>query len=230
MNATISILGLYNYDKTIFDDLEPPTGLDKSILIDYILMECADLEMLYPNWIIMKSLIASWNNARFHSWERLYQSTIQNYNMIHNYDRYEEWQDTTSISTSGQESTTDSRNASGNSNITDTTSTNSSGSTETSKASYNESTLTPTERVGSSADTTISGTGGSTTSSTESGSGSRTNSGSEDGESMHNGHLYGNIGITTAAKMLTEERALYKWDVYQAIAQEFKERFCILVY
>lgn len=206
MNATISILGLYNYDNTIFDGLDAPSDLDKQTLIDYIMMECANLELLYPDFPIMKRLITSWAGARAHSWERFYQSTVQNYNMIHNYDRYEEWSDTSSRTTSGTSSSTDS------------TTSHTTGTTSTSKAAYNDTNLTPTERTDSTADATATGTGSNTSSGTENGSGG------------HEGHLYGNIGVTTAAQMLNEERELYKWDVYQAIAQEFKERFCILVY
>lgn len=206
MNATLSILGLYNYDNTIFDGLDAPSDLDKQTLIDYIMMECANLELLYPDLPIMKRLITSWAGAREHSWERLYQSTVQNYNMIHNYDRYEEWTDTSSRTTSGTSSSTDS------------TTSHTTGATSTSKAAYNDTNLTPTERTDSTADATATGTGSNTSSGTDAGSGE------------HEGHLYGNIGVTTAAQMLTGERELYKWDVYQAIAQEFKERFCILVY
>lgn len=206
MRATLSILGLYNYDTTIFDGLDVPEGLEKDILVDYIFMECADLELLYPNWDIMKRLITSWADARVHSWGKLYESTRQQFNMIHNYDRYEEWSDTGNRTTSGQSSSTD------------TTSSQSSGTTTTSKAAYNESTLTTTEQVASSANSSATGTG------------SNTSSGSETSRGGHEGHMYGNIGVTTAAQMLEGVRDLYKWDVYQHIANEFKQRFCIMVY
>ena len=49
-----------------------------------------------------------------------------------------------------------------------------------------------------------------------------------DGE--HKGHLYGNIGVTTAAQMLQGERDINTYDVYKAIADEFKRKFCICVY
>lgn len=206
MRATISILGLYNHDNTIFNGLDVPEGLEKDILIDYIFMECADLELLYPNWDIMMRLITSWSDARVHSWSKLYESTRQQFNMIHNYDRYEEWTDTGNRTTSGQSSSSD------------TTSSQSSGTTTTSKAAYNESALTTTEQVGSSATSSATGTG------------SNTNSGTETSRGGHEGHMYGNIGVTTAAEMLEGVRDLYKWDVYQAIANEFKQRFCIMVY
>ena len=230
MRASLSIMGLYNYDNSIFDGLDVPEALEKDTLVDYIMMECANLELLYPSWPIMHRLISAWAAARAHSWERLYQSTVQNYNMIHNFDRYETWQDTSRRTSSGQEATTDSRQSSGSSTTTDSTDTSSSGTTNTAKAAYNDTTLVPTESVTSTATAESEGSGSSNSTSIESGTGSRTSSGTDTEQGGHEGHLYGNIGVTTAAQMLSGERELYKWDVYQAIAQEFKERFCILVY
>ena len=199
MRATLSILGLYNYDASVLDGLSVPTGLERDTLIDYICMECADLELLYPDLQLMRQLITSWASARQHSWERLYQSTVQRYNMIHNYDRYEEWQDDTTRSDTGSGST----NASGNSTQT------------INKPGYNiNNGMVSTERE------TVSNATNSTAN-------NRTDS---KNTGKHSGHLYGNIGVTTAAQMLTEERELYKWDVYSAITQEFKEKFCVMVY
>lgn len=199
MRATLSILGLYNYDASVLDGLTVPAGLDRDTLIDYICMECAELELLYPDPQLMRQLITSWATARQHSWERLYQSTVQRYNMIHNYDRYEEWQDDTTRSDTGSGST----NASGNSTQT------------INKPGYNiNNGMVSTERE------TVSN-------STNSTANNRTDS---KNTGKHSGHLYGNIGVTTAAQMLTEERELYKWDVYSAITQEFKEKFCVMVY
>ena len=93
MKSKLSILGLYNYDENIFSGLQLPSQMSRAILIDYICMECADLELLYPDWELMQKLLSSWSVARLHSWERLYESTVQEYNMIHNYDRYEQWSD-----------------------------------------------------------------------------------------------------------------------------------------
>lgn len=178
MNATLSILGLYNYDNTVLDGLTVPAGLDRNTLIEYIFMECADIELLFPDADIMKQLVRAWAVARQHSWERLYESTVQKYNMLHNFDRYEEWRDT----------------GSGNAK----------GTTGRNKAGYNSADLVHTEEDIAESNTTSS--------------------------ANHNGHLYGNIGVTTPVQMLTGERELYKWDVYNEIANEFKARFCVLVY
>ena len=221
MRGQLSILGLYNFDPSTFDGLKVPAGLERDILIDYILMECADLEVLYPNLELMRSLITSWAAARKHSWERLYQSTIQQYNMIHNYDRYEDWTDTGNRSTTGSKSGTIYGTDSSES------SSNSTGRTQTKKAAYNIDTSDPLKLI-EQVDSTGSVSGNAK--STNNSSTTETSNEAVSDTATKSGHTYGNIGVTTAAQMISGERELYKWDVYQAIAQEFKQRFCILVY
>lgn len=44
-------------------------------------------------------------------------------------------------------------------------------------------------------------------------------------------YTYGNIGVTTTQKMITEEIELrVKYNIYELIANEFKEKFCNLIY
>lgn len=235
MSATLSILGIFNYREDVLDGLSVPEGLERGILIDYIMMECSELEILYPNPDLLKTLIGIWAKNRAHSWERLYQTTVQNYNMIHNYDRYEEWSDTGNRNRSGNNNETisshgsDSSNSSANGNGT----TNNSSTQITNKPGFNVSDgLVATESIsnagnGSSTEHSSSQISGVTDTRTQRGT---TETENESNTGKHSGHLYGNIGVTTAAQMLTEERELYKWDVYAAITQEFKERFCVMVY
>lgn len=42
--------------------------------------------------------------------------------------------------------------------------------------------------------------------------------------------IKGNIGVTTTQDMLKQERELWKFRLSAAIAEEFKERFCVMVY
>lgn len=47
----------------------------------------------------------------------------------------------------------------------------------------------------------------------------------------HKGHMYGNIGVTTATAMQKEFLELYgAWNLYDQIADLFAEEFCIKVY
>lgn len=49
-----------------------------------------------------------------------------------------------------------------------------------------------------------------------------------DGE--HSLHAHGNIGVTTTQKLIREQREVDKFNLYDIIIDEFKMRFCILVY
>ena len=178
MPATISINGLYQYDNTLINGMVIPPAMNKAALINYIISECAELELAIPRPDTLKIMIESWSLARLHSWIRLYESTVQDYNMIHNYDRYEEWTD----------------HGDGTSGATGTTS----------KAGYNGGSMVPAEASGSTVEV--------------------------HNDTTHEGHLYGKIGVTTAAQMLQGERDINTYDVYMAITDEFKHKFCVCVY
>lgn len=93
MPATMSLLGLYNWDNTIFDGLTVPDGVDKDALINNLLRECAELEVLYPQPKAMKFFIAEWAKERLPVWNRLESTLHYDYDPISNYDRKEEWTD-----------------------------------------------------------------------------------------------------------------------------------------
>ena len=175
---TLSVNGLYQYDNTLFNGMVIPPAMNKAVLINYIIAECAELEVSITDPDTLKIMIESWSIARLHSWIRLYDSTVQDYNMIHNYDRYEEWTDSN-----------DGTSESGG---------------HVSKPGYNSGQMVATEASSS------------------------TGEAHSDGE--HKGHLYGNIGVVTAAQMLQGERDINAYDVYQAIVDEFKRKFCVCVY
>ena len=85
----MSVLGLYQWDNTLFSLLTVPDGLETDTLIDFILAECSDLETLYPNPEVLKGLIGVWSNTQQFEWNKLYQTMLFDYNPIDNYDRTE---------------------------------------------------------------------------------------------------------------------------------------------
>ena len=87
--TTMSPLGLYRWDDTIFDLMQIPTALDKPTLIDNLLTETAELEVLYPNPVVFKNLVGVWSAKQLDIWNRLYATTQYEYNPIENYNRYE---------------------------------------------------------------------------------------------------------------------------------------------
>lgn len=89
------------------------------------------------------------------------------------------------------------------------------GSTMTdSKSAYDSNTMQPTEQSTSSASSTSNGSSDSTT----------------DRTLTHNAHLYGNIGVTTSATMLSEERTVRRWALIENIACLYIAEICIPVY
>lgn len=69
--ATLSVLGLYNYDPDLFALMQIPEDLDGDVLVENILMECAELETIYPDPNFMKFAINSWSKKELPVWEKL---------------------------------------------------------------------------------------------------------------------------------------------------------------
>lgn len=93
MLATMSVLGLYQYDNTLFDALTLPDGIDRETVVSSIIAQCAGLPTMYPNPDIFKLMLKAWTARKLPIWERLYKTTQLEYNPIENYDRIEEWED-----------------------------------------------------------------------------------------------------------------------------------------
>lgn len=175
MKATLTILGLYNYNDTIFDKMQLPEGVDAENVISNLLMELAELEVIYPSWITMQRAIGDWSKSRVKSWERMLQALNADYDPIENYDRREEWTDGA----------------------------NSNGGYQNKVAGFN---------VGEQTDSNSSE--------------QHTNS-----SATHSGRIHGNIGVTMTQQMIRAELDLRAVnDIVQIIVNEFKKRFCIMVY
>lgn len=84
----LSITGLYEYDNTLFQGMQLPEGLDQEAVINEILLQCAELEIVYPNIDIMKLAITTWSLANQYTWQKLYDTMVVEYNPIWNVDAY----------------------------------------------------------------------------------------------------------------------------------------------
>ena len=85
----VTIVGLYNFDESIFDDFTVPEGISKANLIVNILEKAGDFSLLYPDWDFMKMMVRVWSSNELPIWEKLYETTNLVYNPIENYDRYD---------------------------------------------------------------------------------------------------------------------------------------------
>ena len=62
--ATLSLMGMYQFDNTILDSFVLPAGIDRDILFPDLLAECAEFEILYPEPDTFKTVLLSWSNHR----------------------------------------------------------------------------------------------------------------------------------------------------------------------
>lgn len=206
MAASLTILGLYEWNENIFENLVLPEGLDSALVIPEIVTQCSDFCLLYPDYDFMKMLIGVWSRKEVRIWADLLRSETFEYNPIENYDRYEEIERTVEgESTSSAES---SRTSSGTASNT----------TTGAQTSYNELTFADTGRT------------------INTGTTSGSDSGEDSAESSSNGtenvsaHMHGNIGVTTAQQMIQGFREVSDFCTIDFIVQSFKDRFCIQVY
>ena len=98
----ISILTLYQIDDTLFENMELParpftdrgyddlflTGwdLNKDTLVENLLMELAELNVLYTDPVFMKYAITTWSKKNKAVWQALYETLFFKYNPIWNKD------------------------------------------------------------------------------------------------------------------------------------------------
>lgn len=86
LKSQISIMGMYDYDPDVFSGFIVPDGMDVELAITEICMQCAELELIYPNYTVMKIAIANWTKAELPQWERAYKDMTIEYNPIWNVD------------------------------------------------------------------------------------------------------------------------------------------------
>lgn len=202
MPATMTLIGLYNYDPTIFDLMTLPSGIDKEQVKDNILIQSSDFEVLYPDSDFLKVAVKRWADKWYFTFDKWIKALAIEYDPLNNYDRYEEYEDT------GKETRADSGSSAGT--------TTSGGTTQHDISAYDSSTMREDTK-----DTTSASGSDSTTSSS---------SGSTDTSLKHTAHLYGNIGVTTSQQMLEAELQVARFNLVDQITDCFLNEFCIRVY
>ena len=236
--AWLSVLGLYNWDNTIFDSIVLPEGFDnsdKAILINNILLESAELEVLYPDPDFMKQAIYAWSSKEVISWNRLYSAMTAEYNPIENYNRSEKTtvQNRGALTHSGYDSVVGSGNDSDVSTGYDSDVGSGTDTTTHSITSFDSNTYQPKEKFEDGKGSTITHNRNSTITHNH-GITDTTNYGhviTDTTGSQTIGTISGNIGVTTSQQMLEQEIELTpKLNIYNIILESFRNRFCILVY
>ena len=214
--AKISVLGLYQWNTDLFSLMVIPEGLDLEIFIENLLTETAELEVLYPNYEVMKALIGVWSHKNLPIWEHLYETTQYEYNPIENYNRTD----------TGRINRTNTRIHSGTDTQTHNTATTNTGNSDEYIAGFdsvpsgNNDGLVKQNRYESSNQGTDQGTN----------TFAHGEQIADSGQDQTTLNSKGNIGVTTTQKMIREEREIAEFNIYDRMIKDFKERFCIEVY
>ena len=221
--ARITLIGLYNYDSSLFDNLQFPEGADKETFINSLLLEHGEKPVIYSNPDFMKFAIGVWSKKYYNTIEHIIEALNAEYNPIHNSDRYEEIFENRKNNTenSGTDTTTTTLNSetesSGNNNSI----------AENQVSAYNQADYTPDNK--SDTDSTFSNTGSDNQhGSSELEHGHKINT---DDNFTRSAHLYGNIGITTSQEMVTAEINLrIQYNLYSIISNLFADDFILYLW
>lgn len=224
MTATMSVLGLYQWDNTLFSLLSLPEGLDKDTLVDFILAECSDLEILYPNPEVLKGLIGVWSATEQYTWGKLYATMQLEYNPIDNYDRTE----TRTLASQAAGNSTDGGTDTVTSADTGSDSTTGSSTNLNQVKAFDTAANTFTDREKDTVSNSGSTTYGKTNTNTTRYGHTNNNAYSKNDTEQIRAH--GNIGTVTTQAMMEAERNIALFNIFQVILDEFKQRFCVLVY
>ena len=95
--AKITLIGLENYlnpERSVFDNMVLPDGIDKDTLIGSIIMRCQEFELLYSDPDFMISLVNVWSRKHYRTFDKWVKALDIEYDPLFNYDRTEEYTDT----------------------------------------------------------------------------------------------------------------------------------------
>lgn len=232
----LSVLGLYQFDDSIFDKFVFPQEIQKDVLVNNILLDTAELEVLYSNPSVLKDAIGFWSKSRLKAWEDMKNVLIvENYRPFINLERKESGYDleTRNLKTkevgsgtssrTGNEKTTSSENVKGDStqDVLNKISAFNSSSLEN-----KDSSTTTTSSDSSSSGNISSSNSDSSSSSNQS---NVDNTGTVRNEYEHT--FEGDSAMFTKQNIIEQEMEMrLKYDLYKIIIDEFKMKFCLLIY
>ncbi len=223
----LTLIGLYNFDNTLFDSLELPDEYDKQTFIDSLLIEHGEKCILYSNPDFMKYSIGAWGRKWALELERIAQALKAEYDPIYNYDRYEEFTDNegrklTSTTNAGHKATD-------SPDFDVIRETNDNAVTENQTSAYNSSSYQPESKTIVDGGKETATTKGKTQDLAET-----SNSKTDDAETRnfsHKAHLFGNIGVTTSASMVSEVvQQRFKYNLYGTATKLFANELLIGIY
>lgn len=203
--AWLSILGLYRMNPNLFSEMNLPSGVDETVLQNEIMEECAELEILFPDPAFMQKSLGWWTTSRSQAWEKMAEALAAKYNPIWN-------KDGTIKETRNYGQYT--------------------AQTGAQTISYGKRSAEQLNQVsGYNSDTLVN----NNKTETETAAASDTNGARTDTRSAYTDSItrteQGNIGVTESSAMVQHELDLRKGPtIYDIIVEEFKAKYCLLVY
>lgn len=223
----LTLIGLYNYDSTLFDGLTLPADYDKQTFIDSLLLEHGEKCVLYADPAFMKFSIGAWGRKWSLELERIAQALKAEYDPIYNYDRFEEYIDSEGRKYTSQVNA--GHKATDKPNYNTVRDTNDGATVEHTISADNSSSYSPDWK-----ETQNGGKTTETTSGTMQDLAETSNSKTKDEETKnltHKAHLYGNVGVTTSAQMVTEVvQQRFRYNLYGTAARLFANELLIGIY
>lgn len=204
--AKITLIGLYNFDNTLFDGLNLPEEIDKEEFINNLLMSSGEFEVLYADYDFLKFAIGVWSKKWYRTFEKWLEGMKATWNPIENYDRYEEITDITGRKLENQ------------SNGLNTIKGKNTDKVENKVSAYDSSSYSPES---------FNESNGSSESENEVINEDKLK---EDTDFKHTAHIHGNIGVTQSGEMLLNWYEVSKWSLYEHMTDLFKNELLICIY
>lgn len=224
MQASVSFMGLYSYDPTIFDKVQLPAGIDRETLLNNLMTETAELEVLQPDPVIIKTVLGWFSRKRLPQWQRVARAYGLDYRMDADTDltitRTPDLQrdETRTPNLEYSETRTPDLTTVGENNGADTSTIR--------RAGFNSENLETSEQT-----TTELGTGNSIHS-----SGTEQTDRTETGSERRQATETGTDSTETVGRrqpvpdLIARELELAKSDVMEYIITDIRRNFCLLVY
>jgi len=90
MTGTVSYEAIYDVRPDIFDEMQLPTQLTATDVVNNILLDSMELEALYPDPDVIKKAVGIWSKARIHTWQKIADALYKNYDPFVNFTRDEQ--------------------------------------------------------------------------------------------------------------------------------------------
>lgn len=248
MSATLDLIGLYNYNQDLLSELTLPEEIEdkRQILVENLLLDTAELEVIYPDPNFMQKAIGIWSKKQSPIWKELYDTTQYEYNPIWNKDgtiketrsESEGVSDNNTMTNNLQDKQTRNAEDKQTRNTEDKETRDLDGNVKNNVYGFNSSTAAPSDDSYTEDNGTDTFNHTGTVTDNHTGTITDDHTGTQKNERQIKRNTggtnerteQGNIGVTSTQSLILEQREVVKLNILDYIINEFKQRFCLKVY